>query len=134
VGRVHPTLAEQHDLDATTLVFQLEFAALEEGRLSRFSSISRYPSIRRDLAVVVGESIPVDRLCQVVREAAGDLLQELVIFDVYQGKGIEIGRKSIAFGLILQDSSRTLTDKDTEALVTRVTGSLEETIGATLRE
>jgi phenylalanyl-tRNA synthetase beta chain len=134
VGRVHPTLAEQYDLDATTVVFQLEFAALEEGRQSRFSSISRYPSIRRDLAVVVGESIPVDRLCQVVREAAGDLLQELVIFDVYQGKGIEIGRKSIAFGLILQDSSRTLTDKDTEALVTRVTGSLEETIGATLRE
>jgi phenylalanyl-tRNA synthetase beta chain len=134
LGRVHPKLAEQYDLDATTLVFQLEFAALEEGRLTRFSSISRFPSIRRDLAVVVEESVPVERLCEVVREAAGELLQELVIFDIYQGKGIETGRKSIAFGLILQDSSRTLTDKDTETLVMRVTGSLRDTIGATLRE
>jgi phenylalanyl-tRNA synthetase beta chain len=134
VGRVHPVLAEQYDLDATTLVFQLEFAALQEGSLAKFTSISRYPSIRRDLAVVVDDSVPVDRLCSLVRDAAGDLLQELVIFDVYQGKGIETGRKSIAFGLILQDSSRTLTDKDTEALVARVTGSLGNTIGATLRE
>ena len=133
VGRVHPTLAGQHDLEPRTFVFQLEFAALEEGSLAHFSSISRYPSIRRDLAVVVDESVSVDRVCAVVRDAAGDLLQELVIFDVYQGKGIETGRKSIAFGLILQDSSRTLTDKDTESLVARVTQCLGDTIGATLR-
>jgi phenylalanyl-tRNA synthetase beta chain len=134
LGRVHPVLADKHDLDPATFVFQLEYDAVAIGDLARFSSISRYPSIRRDLAVVVDGGIPVDRLCEEVRNAAGDLLQELVIFDVYQGKGIETGRKSIAFGLILQDSSRTLTDKDTEALVERVTGRLGETIGATLRE
>jgi phenylalanyl-tRNA synthetase beta chain len=83
---------------------------------------------------VVDEAIAVDDLCAEVRTAAGELLQELVIFDVYQGKGIETGRKSIAFGLILQDSSRTLTDEDTEALVARVTRRLEDSIGATLRE
>jgi phenylalanyl-tRNA synthetase beta chain len=134
IGRVHPQLAQQHDLEPATYVFQLEFAALKEGSLSQFSSISRYPSIRRDLAVVVDEAIAVDDLCAEVRTAAGELLQELVIFDVYQGKGIETGRKSIAFGLILQDSSRTLTDEDTEALVARVTRRLEDSIGATLRE
>ena len=134
VGRVHPSLAEQYDLEPATCVFQLEFAALEEGRLAQFRSISRFPSIRRDLAVVVDEAIAVDELRAVVRSAAGELLQELVIFDVYQGKGIESGRKSIAFGLILQDSSRTLTDKDTEALVARVTQRLGDSIGATLRE
>jgi phenylalanyl-tRNA synthetase beta chain len=134
VGRVHPSLAEQCDLEPATCVFQLEFAALEEGSLAQFRSISRYPSIRRDLAVVVDEAIAVDDLRTVVRSAAGELLQELVIFDVYQGKGIESGRKSIAFGLILQDSSRTLTDKDTEALVARVTQRLGDSIGATLRE
>jgi phenylalanyl-tRNA synthetase beta chain len=134
IGRVHPQLAQQHDLEPATYVFQLEFTALKEGSLSQFSSISRYPSIRRDLAVVVDEAIAVDDLCAEVRTAAGELLQELVIFDVYQGKGIETGRKSIAFGLILQDSSRTLTDEDTEALVARVTRRLEDSIGATLRE
>jgi phenylalanyl-tRNA synthetase beta chain len=134
VGRVHPLLAGQHDLEPATLLFQLEFAALEEGSLAKFSSISRYPSIRRDLAVVVDDAVTVDDLCREVRSAAGALLKELVIFDVYQGKGIETGRKSIAFGLILQDSSRTLTDQDTESLVARVTQQLGETFGATLRE
>jgi len=127
-------LAGQHDLEPATLLFQLEFAALEEGSLAKFSSISRYPSIRRDLAVVVDDAVTVDDLCREVRSAAGALLKELVIFDVYQGKGIETGRKSIAFGLILQDSSRTLTDQDTESLVARVTQQLGETFGATLRE
>ena len=134
VGRVHPVLAGKHDLDPATFVFQLEYDAIAAGNLARFSRISRYPSIRRDLAVVMDDDIPVERLCEEARTAAGDLLQELVIFDVYQGKGIETGRKSIAFGLILQDSSRTLTDNDTEALVERVTSRLGETIGATLRE
>jgi phenylalanyl-tRNA synthetase beta chain len=134
VGRVHPLLAGQHDLEPATLLFQLEFAALEEGSLAKFSSISRYPSIRRDLAVVVDDAVTVDDLCREVRSAAGALLKELVIFDVYQGKGIETGRKSIAFGLILQDSSRTLTDQDTESLVARVTQQLGDTFGATLRE
>jgi phenylalanyl-tRNA synthetase beta chain len=134
VGRVHPLLAGQHDLEPATLLFQLEFAALKEGSLAKFSSISRYPSIRRDLAVVVDDAVTVDDLCREVRSAAGALLKELVIFDVYQGKGIETGRKSIAFGLILQDSSRTLTDQDTESLVARVTQQLGDTFGATLRE
>ena len=134
IGRVHPTLAEQHNLESATFVFQLEFAALEEGSLAQFSSISRYPSIRRDLAVVVDSAIPAEALCSTIRVAAGELLKELLIFDVYQGKGIETGRKSIAFGLILQDSSRTLTDKDTEALVDRVIRRLGDDNGATLRE
>ncbi|MEN8108395.1 MAG: phenylalanine--tRNA ligase subunit beta [Pseudomonadota bacterium] len=134
IGRIHPALVKQHDLDAATYVFQLEFAALHAGRLAQFSSISRYPSIRRDLAVVIDAEVPVEALQGVVHDAAGELLQELLIFDVYQGEGVETGRKSIAFGLILQDSSRTLTDEDIEALVTRVTGRLADTIGATLRE
>ena len=69
-----------------------------------------------------------------MRAAAGELLQELLIFDVYRGKGIETGRKSIAFGLILQDYSRTLTEQDIEAVVAQVTDQLEEKFGATLRD
>ena len=125
-GVVHPGEAEEK--------FAVFGNTLEEGSLAQFRSISRYPSIRRDLAVVVDEAIAVDDLRTVVRSAAGELLQELVIFDVYQGKGIETGRKSIAFGLILQDSSRTLTDVDVDSVITAITGRLEKQFGATLRE
>jgi len=133
-GRVHPTLAGQLDLSPDTFVFELEYAALEPGRLAQFQSISRFPSIRRDLAVVVDAELGVADLRALVKQAAGDFLQELLIFDVYRGKGIESGRKSIAFGLILQDYSRTLTEHDIEGVVRRVTEQLEKEFGATLRD
>ena len=134
LGRVHPALAERCDLDKNTCMFELEYAAISRGRLACFRPISRFPSIRRDLAVVVDAGLQAGDLKLAVKEVAGDLLQETLIFDVYQGKGIETGRKSIAFGLILQDNSRTLAEQDIEAIVTRVTDGLGEKFGATLRD
>jgi phenylalanyl-tRNA synthetase beta chain len=134
LGRIHPQLAQQLDLAPSTCVFELEYAALRTGRLARFAPISRFPSIRRDLAVVVDEKIGAAAVQDVVREAAGALLRGLVIFDVYQGQGVESGRKSIALGLILQDNYRTLTEQDIESVVSRVTGRLGVTLGATLRD
>lgn len=134
LGRIHPQLAQQLDLAPSTCVFELEYAVLRAGRLARFAPISRFPSIRRDLAVVVDEKISAAAVQDVVREAAGALLRELVTFDVYQGKGVESGRKSLALGLILQDNSRTLTEQDIESVVSRVTGRLGVTLGATLRD
>ncbi len=134
IGRVHPQLASALDLSADTFVFELEFTALQAGRLAAFRPISRFPSIRRDLAVVVDETLAVAELRAAIEAAAGELLQELLVFDVYRGKGIETGRKSIAFGLILQDYSRTLTEQDIEAVVMQVTDQLGEKFGATLRD
>jgi phenylalanyl-tRNA synthetase beta chain len=134
LGRVHPALADSYDLDPNTCMFELEYAAVSHGRLAQFQPISRFPSIRRDLAVVVDAGVQAGELKSAVREAAGELLQEALIFDVYQGKGIETGRKSIAFGLILQDYSRTLAEQDIEAIVARVTDRLSEKFGATLRD
>ena len=134
LGRIHPQLAASCDLDSDTCLFELEYAAIERGQLAAFSPISRYPSIRRDLAVVVDADLPASELEQAIRTAAGGLLAELLIFDVYQGKGVENGRKSIAFGLILQDYSRTLTEKDIEEVVTGVTDLLKENFGASLRD
>jgi phenylalanyl-tRNA synthetase beta chain len=134
LGRIHPQLAQTLDLDPDTCVFELEYAALSRGQLARFAPISRYPSIRRDLAVVVDADIEAAALRAVTEEAAGELLQEVVIFDVYQGKGVETGRKSIALGLILQDYSRTLTEQDIESVVSRVTDRLGEKLGASLRD
>jgi phenylalanyl-tRNA synthetase beta chain len=134
IGSIHPQLAQTLDLDADTCVFELEYAAISCGRLACFTPISRYPSIRRDLAVVVGADIEAAALRTVAEEAAGELLQDVVIFDVYQGKGVETGRKSIALGLILQDYSRTLTEQDIESVVSRVTDRLGEKLGASLRD
>ena len=134
MGRIHPLLAGQLDLNPDTFVFELEFAALESGRLAQFKPISRFPSIRRDLAVVVDDDLGVAELQAAVEQAAGELLKALLIFDVYRGKGVETGRKSIAFGLILQGYSRTLTEQDIEAVVTQVTEQLGKKFGATLRD
>jgi phenylalanyl-tRNA synthetase beta chain len=133
LGKIHPALADSYDLDANTCLFELRYAAIRQGTLARFEPISRYPSIRRDLAFVVDAGTTAAELRRVVADAAGELLQELVFFDVYQGKGVETGRKSIAFGLILQDYSRTLTEQEIEAIVARVTARLHEEFGATLR-
>ena len=134
LGRIHPSLAKACDLDPNTCLFELACDAISTGRLARFQPISRYPSIRRDLAVVVDAGLQAGELEAAVRAAAGNLLQEIQIFDIYQGKGIETGRKSIAFGLILQDNSRTLTEQDIEAMVVRVTERLGDKFGATLRD
>ena len=134
LGRIHPLIAGQFDLDPDTYLFEFEYAAVQGRVPVQFKELSRYPSIRRDLAIVTGVEVTAEELQTEVRSSAGALLKEMLIFDVYQGKGIETGRKSVAFGLILQDSSRTLTDDDVEVVVSRVTESLNKKFGAVLRE
>ncbi len=134
LGRIHPVIASKYGLTSGTYLFEFEYAPMQGGTLVQFHELSCYPSIRRDLAVVIDENVPVMALRQEVQVSAGALLKEMVIFDVYQGAGIETGRKSIAFGLILQDSSRTLTDDDVEVVISRVTESLTKKFGAALRE
>jgi phenylalanyl-tRNA synthetase beta chain len=134
LGRVHPRVAQKLEIPGKTCLFELELDVVLKGRVPSFEKLSRFPSIRRDLAVVVNAETPAGALCDAIRAEAGPLLQDLRVFDVYEGKGIESGRKSIAFGLILQDSSRTLTDNDVDAVIAVITGQLEQKFGANLRE
>ncbi len=134
LGRVHPQVAQKLEIPGKTFLFELELDVVLKGRVPSFEKLSRFPSIRRDLSVVVSAEISAGALCDTIRAEAGPLLQDLRVFDVYEGKGIESGRKSIAFGLILQDSSRTLTDNDVDAVITVITGQLEQKFGAILRE
>jgi phenylalanyl-tRNA synthetase beta chain len=134
LGRIHPVLASRLDISADTCLFELQYESVNTSQIAEFKSISRYPSIRRDLAFVVDDNLEAGVLQAAVKEVAGDLLQQMTVFDVYQGKGIETGRKSIAFGLILQDNSRTLTEQDIEAVVDNVTTQLGDKFGATLRD
>ncbi|VAW75576.1 Phenylalanyl-tRNA synthetase beta chain [hydrothermal vent metagenome] len=134
LGRVHPQVAQKLEIPGKTLLFEFELDVVLKGRVPSFEKLSRFPSIRRDLAVVVDAGISAGAMSDVIHAEAGPLLQDLRVFDVYEGKGIESGRKSIAFGLILQDSSRTLTDDDVDTVMTAITVQLEQGFGATLRE
>jgi len=134
LGRIHPETADALDLPADAYLFELEMDKVASARVPAYAPVSRYPSVRRDLAFVVDESQSAESLVEAAREAAGDSLQEVRVFDVYQGKGVDSGRKSVAFGLILQDSSRTLTDEDTDKVVSVVRETLERRFGATVRD
>jgi phenylalanyl-tRNA synthetase beta chain len=134
LGRLHPEVAARFDLASDTYLFEFEYQAVQNGAVTRFRDLSRYPSIRRDLAIVTDAGVTAAALRAEVSRSAGALLKQLVLFDVYEGQGIESGRKSVALGLILQDSSRTLTDADVEDVVSRVKESLKERFGAALRE
>ncbi len=90
--------------------------------------------VRRDLAVVVDETVPVRGLLDCIAAAAGTAMREATVFDIYRGTGIETGRKSVAIGLNLQDVSRTLTDDESDAIVARVVGDLEREYSATIRD
>jgi phenylalanyl-tRNA synthetase beta chain len=134
MGALHPGVAQTLDLSQGAYLFELLLEPLLRGKIPAFKPISRFPALRRDLAVVVAEGVSADALLAGAREAAGTLLQDVRIFDVYRGQGIDSGRKSVALGLILQDSSRTLTDEDADAAMARVAERLRLDLGATIRD
>ncbi|WP_295543681.1 phenylalanine--tRNA ligase subunit beta [uncultured Thiohalocapsa sp.] len=133
IGAIHPSLAAQLDLPVTVQLFELATAALGGGSRPAFAGVSKFPSIRRDLAIVVAADVSFDTVRSVVRAAAGALLRDLVLFDVYVGEKVGPGRKSMALGLILQDVSQTLRDDDVAAVVARVLAALQRETGAELR-
>ena len=115
------------------VAFELDLVPLFSRAVSRAVALSKYPSVRRDLAFVVPETVQWAAIERAVKAAAGPFLRDLVLFDRYQGKGVEPGFKSLAMGLILQDESRTLTDRDVDTVVASVTGELQREYGATIR-
>jgi phenylalanyl-tRNA synthetase beta chain len=134
LGEVHPRLVQSLGLPVNTIMFELEIESAFVGNQLQFKKISRFPSVRRDLAIVVDESVPLAVLQENVTVSASGLLSELRVFDVYRGPGVDFGRKSIALGLILQDSSRTLTDVDADAVVTAVVARLRDELSASIRD
>lgn len=134
IGALHPRLVRALDLERAPLLWELDEHVSFAATLPVFKEISRFPSIRRDLAVVVEEELPVADLLQAIRAAGGALLTESKIFDVYRGERIDSGRKSVAFGLILQETSRTLTDDEADRVVAAVVARLESEFGAKMRD
>nr|KAJ9625286.1 hypothetical protein H2204_010530 [Knufia peltigerae] len=133
IGQIHPRLAKAMDIDVDVYAFELDLEALSARALPRAGELSRYPAVRRDLAFLVPEQVAWSDLAATIRQAAGPLLRELNLFDRYVGQGVEPGFKSLAMGLILQDKSRTLTDRDVEAVVAEAVTAIEREHHARIR-
>ncbi|MEJ2565673.1 MAG: phenylalanine--tRNA ligase subunit beta [Gammaproteobacteria bacterium] len=134
LGTLHPRIANSLNISKLTVLFEVALEEIAQAQLPSFREASKYPAIRRDLAVIVDDTVSSAALQGSIREAAGEWLEELQLFDVYKGKGIDSGKKSLALGLTLQDSSRTLTDGDVDIVMERVLARLRDTFGATLRD
>ncbi|WP_421621678.1 phenylalanine--tRNA ligase subunit beta [Alkalilimnicola ehrlichii] len=133
LGALHPARARELDIQGPVFLFELDLSAVQAGHLPAFRPLSRYPANRRDLALLVADEVPAQTLVDVARAAGGEQLVDIRLFDVYAGKGVPEGRKSVAMGLILQDSSRTLTDEDMDRVLGRVVERLAQEAGAVLR-
>ena len=133
IGLVHPAIEKQLDLGGRVYAFELDLTATARARVPAYSELSKFPAIRRDLAVVVAEDVPAGKVHACLRARAGEWLRESWLFDVYRGKGIDENHKSLAFGLILQDFSRTLADADVDSVLSGIIAGLHEEFGATLR-
>ena len=107
IGSLHPRLLQRFDLKRTPILFSLELDAVLEAAVPAASPVSKFPSVRRDIAVIVPENVTVQSLVNVVRSAAGESLESVAVFDLYRDERIGTGRKSVALGLILQSQSRT---------------------------
>jgi len=134
LGALHPKLADALDIPDSLYLFELDWTAVRDIALPVPSGVSEFPSSRRDLAFVVDESVAADALAEVIRDAAGPLLKSLQTFDVYRGTGLPAGRKSIAFGLIFQDYSRTLNVEEVDAAAHSVAASVHARLGGLVRD
>jgi phenylalanyl-tRNA synthetase beta chain len=134
IGALHPALESKLGLSQGLFLFEIALKCFESASIPQFSALSKFPSIRRDVAVVIDEKISLNQLKETVKNAATGILENFQLFDVYQGKGIDSGRKSVAFGLTFQECSRTLQEADVEEAMAPILSALTEQLGATLRQ
>ncbi len=134
IGGLHPDVERRLDLGRSVYVLEVDLSAVMQARVPTFSELSRFPAIRRDLALLVDESVSSEQVLNCIREIDSDLIRDTRFFDVYRGPGVDAGLKSLAMGLIVQADSRTLTDEQVERLIQRVVEHLGARLGATLRK
>jgi len=134
IGELHPEISSELEIKNPPILFEIDYDLSFISEVPVFKEISKFPAIRRDLAIVVADEISLAQIRESVSVSAGSALKELRVFDVYRGKGIEPGRKSVALGLILQETSRTLTDAEADAVVAAVVARLKTDQDATIRD
>jgi phenylalanyl-tRNA synthetase beta chain len=133
IGALHPALLSKLDLDQPVFLFEIELAPILKAKLPNFVEMSKFPSIRRDIALTVDSDISAQSLIDCTYSIKSEILQEVFVFDVYTGNELRNNRKSVALGLILQDFSRTLVDGDVDEIVVKVLDQLKKQYNAILR-
>ena len=134
VGMLHPKLEQELELLGRTYLFEIALDGVLEGSLPAFSPLSRFPSIRRDIALVLDQDIGFKAVKECIRQAAPKILTDIRLFDVYTGEKIDSGRKSLALSLILQETSQTLTDETVDDVMGNIVQALGKNLNAYLRE
>ena len=134
IGKLHPGIAKSYDIKRAVYLFELDAMKALASIAPAAEPISKFPAIRRDIAVIVDDTVTADELVTAVAGSAPKLIQDVRIFDIYRGAGIEAGRKSVAIGLILQETSRTLTDDDADTAMAAATSKLKDKFAAELRD
>jgi phenylalanyl-tRNA synthetase beta chain len=135
MGQVHPLVAKNYGIEAEVYCAELNFTKLFELRLpdATYVPLPKYPAVTRDLSLICDEAVTVAEAEAVITAAAGKLLRNVRLFDIYRGVGVPEGKKSLAFSLELRADDRTLTDADSEGVVTKVLDALKSRLNATLR-
>ncbi|MDO9453112.1 MAG: phenylalanine--tRNA ligase subunit beta [Stagnimonas sp.] len=133
LGELHPELVRGLDLPGAPLLFELDWSRLSAARVPVAQPVPEFPTSRRDLALVVDESVPAQALIDAAKTAAGPHLAQAFVFDIYRGQGLRDASKSVAMGLIFQDYSRTLTVEEIDMQVTGIVTALSQKLGASLR-
>jgi len=134
LGKLHPLVAKKMNLDKSALMFEIDADKSFAAVVPVAESVSKFPAIRRDIAIIVKDDVMVAELIKVTESVAPELVKSVRVFDVYRGSGIEPGLKSVALGLILQETSRTLTDDDADAVMAAVLRNLGREFAAVLRD
>lgn len=135
IGQIHPLVAKNYGMDCEVYCAEIDFSKLEALQLpeATYTPLPKYPSVSRDLSIVCNEDVTVAELETTIIAAAGKLLRNVKLFDIYRGVGIGENKKSLAFSLELRADDRTLTDADSESVMAKVLGALESKLGATIR-
>ncbi|MEC9415663.1 MAG: phenylalanine--tRNA ligase subunit beta [Pseudomonadota bacterium] len=134
IGKLHPSITKKYNIKQDAYFFEINYTQAFKPVPIVASSVSKYPIIRRDIAIVIDATIPVSRIVDTASAVQPSIIKSIEVFDVYEGKNIEEGRKSVALGLILQEKSRTLTDKEADSIVSRILVALRKNYSAKLRE
>ena len=133
-GMLHPTLEKQLGFETPVFLFELAQDLVFKKQIPKFSALSKFPSVRRDMALIVEEKVTADDIITCIQQCDEKIIKDVQIFDIYRGEGVDKGYKSIALSLILQDSTQTLTDSEIDAIFSNVLESLQNNISAKLRD
>lgn len=133
IGELHPKWVQKYDLGQAPILFELDLAVLTSVSIPRYQEVSRQPAVRRDIALVMPQNTQANTVANVLQGAAPAIVKEVALFDVYQGKGLAEGEKSLAFRIVMQDTDRTLEDAEADAAVAAMLAAASEKCGARLR-